>query len=138
MLTLRKKFFVSDQNVHCNDPVQINLLYAQLRDAIINGSLPCTHDESVHLAALQCQIVYGNYDKHRQKPGFLDLQNFLPSQYTKQKGSEKLIFEAHQKLFLFREIDAKLKYIQFCQSLRTYGVTFFPVKVYTRMVMVII
>ena len=126
VLTLRKKFFVSDQNVHCNDPVHLNLLYVQLRDAIINGLLPCTRDESVHLAALQCQIVYGNHDKRRQK---LDLHKFLPEQYTKQKGIEKLIYEAYQKLFIVREIEAKLKYIQFCQSLRTYGVTFFHVKV---------
>ena len=109
--------------------MQLNLLYVQLRDAIINGSLPCTRDESIHLAALQCQIVHGNHDKNRQKPGFLDLHKFLPDQYTKQKGVEKLIFEAHHKLFNTKEINAKLKYIQFCQSLRTYGVTFFHVKV---------
>ena len=135
VLTLRKKFFVSDQNVHCNDPVHLNLLYIQLRDAIINGSLPCTRDESVHLAALQCQIVYGNHDKRRQK---LDLHKFLPEQYTKQKGIEKLIYEAYQKLFIVREIEAKLKYIQFCQSLRTYRVTFFQVKVRVLVIMIVI
>ena len=126
VLTLRKRFFISDQNVHCNDPVHLNLLYVQLRDAIINGLLPCTRDESIHLAALQSQIVYGNHDKRRQK---LDLHKFLPEQYTKQKGIEKLIYEAHHKLFTIKEIEAKLKYIQFCQLLRTYGVTFFQVKV---------
>ena len=129
ILTLRKKFFVSDQDVHCDDPVQLNLLYIQLRDAIISGSLPCTRDESVHLAALQCQIVHGNHDKCRQKSGFQDLHKFLPDQYTKQKGIEKLVFEEYRKLFTVRGIEAKLKYIQFCQSLRTYGITFFLVKV---------
>lgn len=102
MLTLRKKFFVSDQHTHYNDPVQIDFLYAQLRDAIINGSLPCTRDESVHLTALQCQIIHGSYDKHRQKPGFLDLHNFLPNQYSKQKGIEKLILR-HIKSCLFSQ-----------------------------------
>ena len=130
VLTLRKKFFVSDQNVNCNDPMQVHLLYVQLRDAIINGTLPCTRDESVHLAALQCQIVHGNHDKQKQKSGFLDLHKFLPDQYTKQKGIEKLIFIAYHKLFNTSEVNAKLKYIQFCQSLRTYGITFFHVKVH--------
>ena len=130
MLTLRKKFFFSDQNVHCNDPVQLNLLYVQLRDAVISGTLPCTCDESVHLAALQCQILYGNRSEDRHKPGFLELHAFLPNQYTRLKGVEKSIFDAHQKLFNLREINAKLKYVQFCQSLSTYGVTFFLVKVY--------
>lgn len=138
MLTLRKKFFVSDQNVHCNDPVQLNLLYVQLRDVIINGTLPCTLDESVHLAALQCQILHGNYDKHREKPGFLELHKFLPEQYTKRKGIAKLIFEAHQKLFNTKELNAKLKYVQFCQSLRTYGVTFFHVKVSSAILVMVI
>lgn len=130
VLTLRKKFFISDQNIDCSDPVQLHLLYVQLRDAIINGSLLCTRDESVYLAALQCQVVHGNSDKHKQKSGFLDSNKFLPGQYAKQKGIEKLIFEAHHKLFNTNEINAKFKYIQFCQSLKTYGVTFFHVKVH--------
>ena len=37
MLTLRKKFFFSDQNVDRNDPVQLNLLYVQVR---IHCTLP--------------------------------------------------------------------------------------------------
>ena len=129
VLILRKKFFFSGQNVHCNDPVHLNLLFVQLRDAIISGTLPCTREDSVHLAALQCQILYGNYDEKRHKPGFLELHTFLSNQYAGLRGIEKSIFKAHQKLFNLREINAKLKYIQFCQSLSTYGVTFFLVKV---------
>ena len=30
ILTLRKKFFFSDQNVDRNDPIQLNLLYVQV------------------------------------------------------------------------------------------------------------
>ena len=30
MLTLRKKFFFSDQNVDRNDPIQLNLLFVQV------------------------------------------------------------------------------------------------------------
>ena len=30
VLTLRKKLFFSDQNVDCNDPVQLNLLFVQV------------------------------------------------------------------------------------------------------------
>lgn len=129
VVTLRKKFFLSDKSIDQDDPVQLNLIYVQLRDAIINGTLPCTRDESVKLAALQCQILHGNHDKDRHKPGFLELHNFLPYQYAKQRGIEKLVFETHQKLFNFRDISAKLQYIQLCQSLKTYGVTFFFVKV---------
>ena len=129
VLTLRKKFFFSDQNIHCNDPVQLNLLYVQLRDAIINGTHPCTRDECVQLAALHCQIQYGNHNEDRHKPGFLELHKFLPHQYARLKGIEKSIFNEYRKLYNLSEINAKLRYIQFCQSLQTYGVTFFLVKV---------
>ena len=129
VLTLRKKFFFSDQNVQWNDPVQLNLLYVQLREAIINGTHTCTCHESIQLAALQCQITYGNYNDVRHKPGFLDLQEFLPGHYIKLKGVEKAIFAEHRKLHNLSEVNAKFRYIQFCRSLPTYGVTFFVVKV---------
>ena len=129
ILTLRKKFFISDQNVHFNDPVQLNLLYAQLRAGIINGTHPCTRSESIHLAALQCQIQYGNHDQVKHKPGFLELHDFLPHCFIKLKGIEKEIFVEHYNLHNLSGINAKFRYIQFCQSLRTYGVTFFVVKV---------
>ena len=130
VLTLRKKFFISDQNVHSNDPVQLNLLYAQLRNSIINGTHPCTHSESIHLAALQCQIQYGNHDRVKHKPGFLKLHDFLPHRFIKLKGIEKEIFVEHCKLYNLSEINAKFRYVQFCRSLKTYGATFFLVKVH--------
>ena len=129
VLTLRKKFFFSDQNVDRNDPVQLNLLYVQSRDAIIDGTHPCTRDEGVQFAALQCQIQYGNHNEAKHKPGFLNLEEFLPREYVKIKGIEKSIFADHRKLHNLSEINAKFRYIQLCRSLRTYGVTFFLVKV---------
>ena len=46
VLTLRKKYFFSDQNVDRNDPVQLNLLYVQARDAILQGSHPVSQEEA--------------------------------------------------------------------------------------------
>ncbi len=40
-----------------------------------------------------------------------------------------LFFQEHKQLHDQSELDAKLKYTQLCRSLRTYGVTFFLVKV---------
>lgn len=42
---LRRKFFYSDQNIDSRDPVQLNLLYVQARDAIINGVHPVTENK---------------------------------------------------------------------------------------------
>ena len=78
LLFHRKKFFFSDQNVDRNDPVQLNQLYAQARDAIVDGTHPCAFDEAVNLAALQCQIVFGKHDPSKHKPGYLTEESDFP------------------------------------------------------------
>lgn len=42
---LRRRFFFSDQNIDSRDPVQLNLLYVQARDAILDGTHPVTQDK---------------------------------------------------------------------------------------------
>lgn len=71
VLLLKKKFFFSDQNVDRNDPIQLNLIYVQSRDAIITGKHPCTFEEATQLAALQLQVQHGNHEPDKHKPGFL-------------------------------------------------------------------
>ena len=95
----------------------------------MDSTHPCTREEAIQFAALQCQIQYGNYDEAKHKPGYLTLVNFLPQEYTKIKGIEKNIFTQHRKLHNLSEIDARVRYIQLCRSLKTYGMTFFLVKV---------
>ena len=38
MLTLRKKFFFSDQNVDRNDPIQLNLLFVQVENTRVQSA----------------------------------------------------------------------------------------------------
>ncbi|CAF3470464.1 unnamed protein product [Rotaria socialis] len=142
---LRRKYFCSDTNIDQRDPVQLNLLYVQCRNGIIDGTHPVTYDEAIQFAGLQCQIQFGDYQESKHKPSILDCCNkcssnetyyrldlcvreFLPKEYTKTKGVEKRIFQQHKKYQGASELDAKLKYTQLCRSLRTYGVTFFLVK----------
>jgi talin len=70
-LLLKKKFFFSDQNIDRNDPIQLNLLYVQSRDAIVSGQHPCTPEEAAQLAAMQCQVQYGSHDAPKHKVGFI-------------------------------------------------------------------
>ncbi|KAB0345287.1 hypothetical protein FD754_022213 [Muntiacus muntjak] len=97
-LLLRRKFFYSDQNVDSRDPVQLNLLYVQARDDILNGSHPVSFEKACEFGGFQAQIQFGPHVEHKHKPGFLD------------------------------EIEAKVKYVKLARSLRTYGVSFFLVK----------
>uniref|UniRef100_A0A8B9LC07 Talin 2b n=1 Tax=Astyanax mexicanus TaxID=7994 RepID=A0A8B9LC07_ASTMX len=127
-LLLRRKFFYSDQNVDSRDPVQLNLLYVQARDDILNGSHPVSFDKACEFAGIQAQIQFGPHVEHKHKPGFLDLKEFLPKEYIKQRGAEKRIFQDHKSCGEMTEIEAKVKYVKLARSLRTYGVSFFLVK----------
>ncbi|XP_053145753.1 talin-1 isoform X1 [Hemicordylus capensis] len=126
-LLLRRKFFYSDQNVDSRDPVQLNLLYVQARDDILNGSHPVSFDKACEFAGYQCQIQFGPHNEQKHKPGFLDLKDFLPKEYIKQKGERK-IFMAHKNCGNMSEIEAKVRYVKLARSLKTYGVSFFLVK----------
>ncbi|KER27976.1 hypothetical protein T265_05098 [Opisthorchis viverrini] len=128
VLFLRRKYFFSDQNVDTRDPVQLNLLYIQLKEAILNGTHPISLEQSIKLAALQCQSEIGVYTPEKAKHHLIDLREHLPSEYRKVKGVEKRIQEAHKKLRDFDEREAQLQYIQLCRSLPTYGITFFLIK----------
>ncbi|XP_029945915.1 talin-2 isoform X1 [Salarias fasciatus] len=127
-LLLRRKFFYSDQNVDSRDPVQLNLLYVQARDDILNGSHPVSFDKACEFGGIQAQIQFGPHIEHKHKPGFLDLKEFLPKEYIKQRGAEKKIFQEHKNCGEMTEIEAKVKYVKLARSLRTYGVSFFLVK----------
>ncbi len=60
------------------------------------------------------------------------MKEVLPPQYQKRKWIatlEKDIILEHRKLVNLSEVNAKYRYIQLCRSLKTYGITFFSVKV---------
>ncbi|KAF5405196.1 FERM central domain protein [Paragonimus heterotremus] len=128
VLLLKRRYFFSDMNVDARDPVQLNLLYVQLKDAILKGTHPVSLDEAIHLAAIQCQVQFGDYVQERFKNNFLDLKDFLPKEYAKLRSLEKKIFQQHAQFAGLTEVEAKVKYCQFCRSLKTYGITFFLVK----------
>ena len=151
---LRRKYFFSDGNVDSRDPVQLNLLFVQARDSILNGTHPVTLDKTCEFAGIQCQAQFGDYVEAKHKPGFLEfvhkfaqrpfsstffsieisllvfsLKEFLPQSYMEVKGVEKKIFGEHKKNNGLTEVEAKVAYVKTARSLSTYGVTFFLVKV---------
>lgn len=68
-LVLKRKFFFSDKNIDTRDPIQLNLLYVQCRDAILKGSHPITEEEAIKFAALQCQIKNGDCVEQKKGTG---------------------------------------------------------------------
>uniref|UniRef100_A0A670KKK7 Talin 2 n=1 Tax=Podarcis muralis TaxID=64176 RepID=A0A670KKK7_PODMU len=98
------------------------------RDDILNGSHPVSFEKACEFGGFQAQIQFGPHVEHKHKPGFLDLKEFLPKEYIKQRGAEKRIFQEHKNCGEMTEIEAKVKYVKLARSLRTYGVSFFLVK----------
>ena len=72
--------------------MQLNLIYVQARDAILNTTHPVTVDEACEFAGLQCQIQFGNHEEGKHKPGFIELKEFLPKAFTKIKGIDRRVF----------------------------------------------
>ena len=70
-LSHRKRLFFRDMNLDQSDPVQVNLLYAQMKEDINDGTHPVSKEEAIHLAALQFQVTYGSFNEAMQKPGLL-------------------------------------------------------------------
>ena len=92
----------------------------------MNENLWCTQEEAVKLAALQCQVQFGDYNQSSHLKD-LKLSCFLPKVYIKVKHVTDLILAEYRKMNGISETMAKLEYIEFCKSLPLYGVTFFLV-----------
>ncbi|XP_065647145.1 talin-1 isoform X2 [Hydra vulgaris] len=127
VVVIRRRY-VYEKSVNITNPVEINLLYNQYRDNILDGSYPCQLDEAALFAAYQIQVQYGDFDELRYKSGNIDFKECVPKEYFKNKEIQKKIKKEHSKLVGINELDSKYKYIQLCQNLPTYGVTFFVVK----------
>ncbi|ORX59302.1 hypothetical protein BCR36DRAFT_276122 [Piromyces finnis] len=129
VLVLKKKLFYTDERLNRNDKVQVNLIYNQVKESIINGVNPCTLEEAILLAAIQCQVQYGDCDLEKVKVNnIINIDECLPPDYRKTKKIEKLISDEYIKLKGISEFDGKFRYVQMCRSLKTYGTTFFLVK----------
>ena len=98
---------------------------SQSRNTILDGTLPCTKDEAIQLAALQCYIQYG---KITSLDNFPIVCGFLPHGYFEIPHAQHAIWNEYEKLQRFTESEAKFAYIQLCRSLPTYGITIFHVK----------
>ena len=127
MVVLRRKYMY-EQSVNIKNPVEINLLYVQSKDGILDGSLPVSSDQAAKFAAYQVQIDRGDFNESYYKTGNVEAKDVLPKEYAKNKDVMKKVKEEHKAIVGLDIINAKYKYIQLCQNLPTYGVTFFLVK----------
>ncbi|CAB4054720.1 TLN [Lepeophtheirus salmonis] len=122
ILLLKRKYFFSDANIDSRDPIQLNLLYEQAREGILDGTHPVTQNVAEEFAALQFQIQFGDYKESTHKSGIIDLKEFLPQSYIRSRNIEKKIIEKHKKLMGLSEVDSKVEYVKLARGLKTFGV----------------
>jgi len=72
VLLLKRKYFFSDANIDSTDPVQLNLLYEQAREGILDGTHPVPEAEAIKFAALQCQVQFGDHKEQSHRIGLLE------------------------------------------------------------------
>jgi talin len=130
VLVFKKKFFFNDANVDKSDPIQLHLLYIQMKGAIVGGDHPVSKDEARDLASIQLQIQGGDFDPNKHKPGstYVVMEEIVAPMYQKVKGLDREIIAEYRKLVGMTAENAKYRYVQLCRSLKSYGTTFFEVK----------
>jgi len=128
VLVLKKRFYVSDATLDKNSPIQLHLAFIQARDSVVSGMHPVTKDEAVQFAAFQAQAQFGIFNPVNHKPGFLDLQDFVPPSHLKTKDLENLVLSAWKGIGNMTSLEAKYKYHLLSMTLATYGKTMFSVQ----------
>ncbi|KAH3733015.1 actin binding protein [Pelomyxa schiedti] len=125
-LRLKKK----DYGERDLDPGNMPLMYQQIRDQVIQGTLfILDRNEMIQLASLDAQVTIGVFDPSQEKSLKRKLLELLPAHFQKQKHISKDIAREWEKHGNLDPRFAKLKYIQRASSQPTFGMSVFPAKV---------
>ncbi|XP_032997437.1 tyrosine-protein phosphatase non-receptor type 21 isoform X2 [Lacerta agilis] len=105
--------------------------YLQLKKDILEGSIPCTFEQAVHLAGLAVQADFGDYDQYESQE-FLQRFALFPVGWLQ---DEKILEEATQKVALLHQKyrgltppDAEMLYMQEVERMEGYGEESYPAK----------
>ena len=108
------------------------MLYVQCRENIVSGRMPCSYDEAIKLAAMTLQAEHVNIQptKYEKKGCLKDTaKNLIASQHLKQYvQAERDIIREWKQLTGTQEGNAKLRYLNTCRGLKTYGICCYLVK----------
>ncbi|KAJ6661276.1 hypothetical protein lerEdw1_015413 [Lerista edwardsae] len=105
--------------------------YLQLKKDILEGNIPCTFEQAIHLAGLAVQADFGDYDQYESQE-FLQRFALFPVGWLQ---DEKLLEEATQKVALLHQKyrgllppDAEMLYMQEVERMEGYGEESYPAK----------
>ncbi|XP_066484290.1 tyrosine-protein phosphatase non-receptor type 21 isoform X2 [Tiliqua scincoides] len=105
--------------------------YLQLKKDILEGNIPCTFEQAIHLAGLAVQADFGDYDQYESQE-FLQRFALFPVAWLQ---DEKILEEATQKVALLHQKyrgllppDAEMLYMQEVERMEGYGEESYPAK----------
>ncbi|KAL0212574.1 hypothetical protein RCL1_006200 [Eukaryota sp. TZLM3-RCL] len=129
---LRKRYYLSPQ-VLPSSPADLQFLYHQARHDLLAGDLVCSEEEIVKLAALSCQISFGDYRPDSHIIGFLSrsLHEYIPQLFFFTHDTrvwEQNIFDHFSKLRGTSSIEAMTEFLNKCKTCLSYGHSLFSCK----------
>ncbi|XP_039189387.1 tyrosine-protein phosphatase non-receptor type 21 isoform X4 [Crotalus tigris] len=105
--------------------------YLQLKKDILEGNIPCTFEQAIHLAGFAVQADFGDYDQYESQE-FLQRFALFPVGWLQ---DEKMLEEATQKVALLHQKyrgltppDAEMLYMQEVERMEGYGEEAYPAK----------
>nr|XP_023027264.1 unconventional myosin-VIIb [Leptinotarsa decemlineata] len=127
----KRRLFKSSRELS-QDPVEINLLYAQAVHSIVKcDDFPVTEKVALQLAGLQAQVALGNPKDNNKLEYYTDIDTFLPYRISRTRGDDvwiPIIAQAHRQYGANRtELTAKALYLSCVMQYPLYGTTMFSV-----------
>ncbi|ENN78149.1 hypothetical protein YQE_05303, partial [Dendroctonus ponderosae] len=123
----RRRLFKATR-VLSQDPVEVNLLYAQAVHSVVKA---ITEKVALQLAGLQAQVALGNPKDDSKLEYYTDIDTYLPYRISKTRGDDvwvPIIAQAHRQYGANRlELTAKALYLTCVMQYPLYGTTMFPV-----------
>ncbi|XP_052123144.1 myosin-I heavy chain isoform X1 [Frankliniella occidentalis] len=114
------------------DPVEINMLYAQAVYHVVKcDDFPVSEKVALQLAGLQAQVMLGDPKDNNRLDYYNDVDSFLPYRVSRSRGEDvwvPIIAHAHRQYGAGRsEIASKVLYLSCVMQYPLYGTTMFPV-----------
>ncbi|XP_061428327.1 band 4.1-like protein 4A isoform X2 [Lethenteron reissneri] len=110
---------------YARDPCQLKeeitryQLFLQVKQDVLQGRLPVTHEEAALLASFALQAELGDYDAAKAAPGYVSAFRFVPGQTAEVEERAEAL---HGTLTGLVPAEAELQFLRRARALDMYGV----------------